>query len=209
MADYRNNNFNDNLINQKCTNYQNEKFEKIKNIEELTHKFITQPKSNEFSILLNESDTCIGLCFCGVLATPAFGLIIYMIISSNYNSEGIYTGIIVSALFSLFALIFVILDLVGSFKRIKITLDIDGMTILKIYKCPCRHSLVILTSEIKRFEINFDEKIKSVININYYDNNNEMKLLVGKAFDEDEAGYLVYTLNKYLQGNPLTPYNNY
>ena len=108
-----------------------------------------------------------------------------------------------------------LLFLVQSFKRIKITLDIDGMKIIKIYRCPCRHNLEILTMGVKRFEMNYDGKIKGLININYYDNNNNMQLLVGRPFVEDEAGYLVYTLNKYLQGNssnsvsPLTPYNNY
>ena len=213
MADFDNNYYNDNLIIHISPN-QIAKFEKIKNIEDLPHKFITQPKSNEFSIFISDnSDTYIGLCVSLVFGSPAIGLIIYIIFASHYNKDAVYNGIIISFLFFLFSLFFTILDLVTNFKRVRIILDVDGLKIIKIYKCLCRQSKYIFEKEIKSIEMSYDKRKKSFININYYDNNNEKHLLVRRSFDEDEAGYLVYILNNYLQGKSssfsFTPYNNY
>ena len=56
---------------------------------------------------------------------------------------------------------------------------------------------------------------KESIRILYYDCNDKENLLVRDYFYEEEARYLIYILNNYLQGNnpnyiiPITPYNNY
>ena len=215
MMAYNNNN--GNLTYHNDPDYNNKKFENIKSIEELTHSLISQPNPNEFSIFLSGcSDTCIGLCVSAVFGAPAVGLIIYIIFASHYNTKAVHSGIMVSALFCFFCLIFTFLDLIQSVKKIKITLDADGMKIIKIHLCPCRHDTEIVTNGIQKFEMDYDEKIKTLISINYHDiNYKERQLLVKRVFSEDEAGYLVYVLNKYLQensskfANPITPYNNY
>ena len=211
------NNNNDNLTYHNDPDYNNKKFENIKSIEELTHSFISQPNPNEFSIVLGDCGiTCCGLGISAVFGAPAVGLIIYIIFASHYNAKAVYTGIVISALFCFFCLIFTFLDLIQSIKRIKITLDADGMKIIKIHLCPCRCDEEIVTTGIQKFEMDYDEKIKTLISINYHDiNYKERQLLIQRAFSEDEAGYLIYVLNKYLQENsskfasPLSPYNNY
>ena len=114
-----------------------------------------------------------------------------------------------------------IIFIIVSFKGIEITLDVDGIKMIKIYRCPCRHSEQILgTGEIKRFDVKIDiiqndEEIQKLISIIYYDYNNNEKLLAKKYFDENEANYLIYILNNYLQSNtsnyitPITPYTKY
>ena len=138
------NNYNDNLTYHNEPDYNNKKFENIKSIEELTHSFISQPNPNEFSIVLNDCGiTCCGLVISAVFGAPAVGLIIYIIFASHYNAKAVYTGIVISALFCFFCLIFTFLDLIQSIKRIKITLDADGMKIIKIHLCPCRRICII------------------------------------------------------------------
>ena len=211
------NNNNDNLTYHNDPDYNNKKFENIKSIEELTHSFISQPNPNEFHIALSEcSETCCSLCFSAIFGAPAVGLVIYIIFASHYNAKKVYTGIAVSALFCFFLIILTIIDLIQSIKRIKITLESDGLKSIKIYLCPCRHDKEIVTTGIQKFEMDYDEKTKTLISINYHDiNYKERQLLIQRAFSEDEAGYLIYVLNKYLQENsskfasPLSQYNNY
>ena len=92
---------------------------------------------------------------------------------------------------------------------------------MKIYRCQCcRNKEILETGEIKRFDVKTEqiknnEEIKKLISIIYYDYNNNEKILATKNFDENEANYLIYILNNYLQSNtsnyitPITPYNNY
>ena len=211
------NNNNDNLTYHCDPDYNNKKFENIKSIEELTHSYIFQPNPNEFSIVLSQCcDICAGLIVSAIVGSPAVGLIIYTIYASHYDAKDISTWIAISALFCFICLIITFSHLILSIKRIKITLDADGMKIIKIHLCPCRRNKEIVTTGIQKFEMDYDEKIKTLISINYHDiNYKERQLLIQRAFSEDEARYLVYILNKYLQENsskfasPLSPYNNY
>ena len=225
MADFLSNNYNDNLINN-SPNYQNKNFENIHSIADLPHRIITQPKENEFSIFLSNCEyTWIGLSISAVFGAPGLGLIFYLIFSSSSKKEIFITWIVASFLFCAMCLFFTIYALVITFKKMKIILDVDGLKIIKIYLCPCRHDLQIITTGITRFEMSFDTKNASLISINYYDNYGKTETLVTRRFFEDEARYLVYILNKYLQknssnfanpqgnssdfSNPLTPYHNY
>ena len=201
MADFLSNNYNDNLINN-SPNYQNKDFENIHSIADLPHRIITQPKENEFSIFLSGwKDTWMSLSISAVFGAPGVGLIFYLIFSSSSKKEWAYTWIVVSFLFCAMCLFFTIFGTVQTFKKMKIILDVDGLKIIKIYLCPCRHYLQIITTGITRFEMSFDTKNASLISINYYDNYGKKEILVTLDFFEDEARYLVYILNKYLQRN--------
>ena len=204
---------------------QNQNFDKIKNISELPHKYITQPKSNEFFILINGlKDICMSLFVLLISGGFLAGLICIRIFTTDYNPFGLYIGLGLMGFMFLVGLISIIFSIYNFFlseKGIKITLDVDGIKMINVYRCPCRHSKQILeTGEIKRFDVKIDliqndEEIQKLISIIYYDYNNNEKLLAKKYFDENEANYLIYILNNYLQSNtsnyitPITPYNNY
>ena len=205
---------------------QNQNFDKIKNISELPHKYITQPKSNEFFILTNNGLK--GICLLLLILLIPLCILAAMICISlfdiDYDPIGRYIGIVFASFWILLFLIFnirVFLDFFQYPKGIKITLDVDGIKMIEIYRCPCRHKKGISeTGEIKRFDVKTDlikndEVITKLISIIYYDYNNNEKILATKNFDENEANYLIYILNNYLQSNtsnyitPITPYNNY
>ena len=203
---------------------QNQNFDKIKNISELPHKYITQPKSNEFFILINGLKVfCMSLFILLITLCFLAGIICICLFATDYEPIGRYIGLaFASFLFLLFLLanIGLIHDFFQSPKGIKITLDVDGIKMIKIYRCPCHNKQISETGEIKRFDVKTDlikndEVITKLISIIYYDYNNNEKLLVKKYFDENEANYLIYILNNYLQSNtsnyitPITPYNNY
>ena len=228
MVDFSNNykNITDEVKNDDYLNIQtdqNQKFAKIKNIAELPHKNITQPRSNKFYILINDLDL-IKVLYASIIIGLCSGcLFAFLYIGTNHSSKINLTLIFYYILTGLTGLIFVlsflfiiccIALLIITFKAIKITLDVDGIEIIKIHYCSCCHKKQIFrTGEIKRFDIKIEKKNETeIISIIYYDSNNNEKLLTRNFFYEDEAKYLMYILNNYLQGKnsnyitPITPY---
>jgi len=203
---------------------QNQNFDKIKNISELPHKYITQPKSNEFFILTNKLEGICTIVISLLISTGFLAATICIRIFATDYDFGIYIGIVFTSFLFLLILIltiYYIYDVLKYPKGIKITLDVDGIKMMKIYRCQCcRNKEILETGEIKRFDVKTEqiknnEEIKKLISIIYYDYNNNEKILATKNFDENEANYLIYILNNYLQNNtsnyitPITPYNNY
>ena len=206
---------------------QNQNFDKIKNISELPHKYITQPKSNEFFILINGlKEFCMSLFILLISLCFLAAIICISLFSTDCDPIGRYIGLAFASFFFVLLLIAnlsLIFNFFQSPKGIKITLDVDGIKMIEIYRCPCHNKQISETGEIKRFDVktdiikNDEETKKSIksISIIYYDHNNNEKLLAKENFDENEANYLIYILNNYLQSNtsnyitPITPYNNY
>ena len=62
---------------------------------------------------------------------------------------------------SILGIICFIIPFIITFKAIKITLDVDGIEIIKIHCCSCCHKRQIFrTGEIKRFDIKIEKKKK-------------------------------------------------
>ena len=87
---------------------QNQNFDKIKNISELPHKYITQPKSNEFFILTNKLEGICTIVISLLISTGFLAATICIRIFATDYDFGIYIGIVFTSFLFLLILILTI-----------------------------------------------------------------------------------------------------
>ena len=156
----------------------NNNFEGIKNISELSTKYISQPSENIFIIKIRCTDSCVGVFF-------------WYLILFSFIAIGLFAQIYIMVIF---CGIMGSIPLLGLFCWVfsyKITLGDNSITI-KENKC-CRYSKrTYLPGEIRGF-LNLPNSIM------FLDNNGNKKYIGAQDYTSEEINYFVYKLNIHIE----------
>ena len=196
MKDEGNNNYiPSQMNNEKSQNLISPKtktdFNNIQSLNDLLHKYILQPNSNEFYIKYDSSERwlwCVPFLIGGLI----FGFMLSALITGIEDSGILYFFIIIPG-FVFFGSIF------GFFtQRISLNIFLEEKSIRLVYTlncCSCHENIEIRNGDVKEFFLEGNNTIK----IKYFDIKKIDKIIVSMNFYEDEGHYLVYVLNNHLK----------
>ena len=194
VKDYNSENY-ANTPNQ--TGAPNISIQNAQSLNDIPHKYIKQINSNEFYI--NYKTNRWPICLFILVSAGFIAILIIVLLyapDEDKSEGGIYFGIGFCGLFFIFGISGFICD-TASFT---FYLEQDSIRIKIIRNCCCLQKNTILRrGDIQLFDVELFERrnIKSK-SIFYINKDGEKKYLIGLDFFGDEAGYLVYVLNRHM-----------
>ena len=164
-------------------------FTNIKSLNDLLHKYILQPNSNEFYIKFDSSDRWV-MCMPIAVGGLIFGTMLSLLIRGSEDSGIIYCFIFIPGL-AFFG------GIIGFFlQRISVNIFLEEKCIRLVYtlSCFCRKTNVIKNGLVREFSLE-----GNIIKMKYCNIRIRDDIIGSRNFYEDEGHYLVYVLNNHLK----------